>query len=311
MGESENLLKEIVFTDDFNELKEWKIKKYEILTESLIDEAYGSFPGQYKSVKNLIDVIFNKKENNEYINNGKYITITAIGNIDGIGKINLIVNWENNSNINDAVSGKQYIDKNLEKNVVLNVKSNTLSRPNLATTMAHEIMHCFQQKLPNVNGVNLESMILYSYLLQFQKTYENFSHFFFYGMYITYSFEMAANVSSVSSFIGEYFKDRNKNEITTNEYLSALEKCDKYNAYVEVLNWLANSKPNSNDIDYIKKCMTGTFKNMFGEGEEITLYNPETFNVEAFIYKTKQDIIKKCQETIEKMHINIMNFLEN
>ena len=312
MEKKENLLKKITLIDNFGELQEWKQKKYELLTESLLDEAYGSFPGQYKTVKELVNIIFNKKENNEYVDNGKFVTISAVGNVKGVGKINLTVIWENNySAENDAVRGKQYIDSNGEKNITLNVKTNSLVRGNLATTMAHEIMHCFQQDLPNVNGVNLKSMILYNYLPQFQKTVENFSHYYFYGMYITYSIEMSANVSSISNFMSEYFKDKNKEEITTNEYISALENCDKYQIYEEVLNYLLYNKPTIRDIEYIEKCMTGTFKNMFGNGEDIILYDPQNFNVEVFIHKTKEDIIKKCQETIEKMHKNIINFIEN
>ena len=285
------------------ELKKDRFIAGEKLCETLLNEAYGSFPGQYKSVKELVNSLINKKNSGEFIDNGNEVKITTSGEVVGVGKVNVISYWSTTkANENDMVKGESIVKNNIQT-IILHIKTANIPFYELPTTIAHEIMHCFQQKLPKNNGVNEKTMILYHYIPMFlTKNYTDFCYYFFYGMYITYSFEMSANISSVSSFIGEYFKNRNKNEITTMEYVDALKKCDKYNAYESVLNLLPKIKITKTDIDYIKKCMTGTFKNMFGNGEDIVLYNSETFNTEAFICKAKQDIIKKCQETIEKMY---------
>ena len=300
-----------------NDIYEFDIKKrlneeYELLTEKLINESYGSFEGQYKAVKNLVKQILDKKEKGEYIDNVVNISIKESGEIPGIGKINLIVVWEQSKNSDDTpVSGKSVYEDN-EHNIFLTVKWGNTPMYNIASTMAHEIMHCFQRELPNVKDINVNSMILYNYLLLFQsQAPEEFSHYFFYGMYITFFIERTANISSVSNFMEEYFKNKDKNKISTLEYQNALKKCDKYQMYEEVLENMLHREIKTEDINYINKCLTGKFKNMYNNNEDIILFNPTTFNVQTFINKKKEEIINLCQETIEKMYKNIINFIEN
>ena len=294
-----------------------KIKKilheqYELLTEKLIDESYGSFKGQYQSVKNMVKQVFNKIDNGETIDNGIESIIRVNGNIEGVGNVTLIVHW---SLINDTVelpvSGKSFYENN-EHKIVLYVKYGNTPKYDISSTMAHEIMHCFQKELPKVKDVNINSMILYNYLLYFQsQAPEEFSHYFFYGMYITFFIERTANISSVSNFMEEYFKNRDKNKISTLEYQNAIEKCDKYQMYEEVLENMLHREIKNDDIKYINKCLTGKCKNIYNHNEDILLFDPQTFNVEVYISKKKEEIIKLCQETIEKMYKNIINFIEN
>jgi len=283
----------------------------EEICQKLLDEAYGSFKGQYQSVKNIANEILRKYNNNEYIDDGKKIIIKTNGDVVGIGNINLIVYWCLFDGDSDVVSGKSTIDENNVLTIILNVKRGKTPYYNIVSTMAHEIMHCFQVKLPNVKDVNLNSMILYNYLPTFFSTAPLFSYYFFYGMYITFFIERTANISSVSNFMEEYFKDKDKNKISTLEYQNAIKKCDKYQIYEEVLRNLKNVPIEAKDLEYIKNCLTSPFKNMYSNNEETYLYDKKTFNVQTYILKKKEEIIKICQETIEKMHKNIINFIEN
>ena len=297
-----------------NDVKIRKIlhEQYELITENLIDESYGSFKGQYQSVKNLVRQVFDKIEKNEVIDNGFKSIIRVNGVVEGIGNVELIVHWSlSNNTVELPVSGKSFFENN-EHKIVLDVKYGNTPKYDISTTMAHEIMHCFQRELPNVKDINLNSMILYNYLLYFQsQAPEEFSHYFFYGMYITFFIERTANISSVSNFMEEYFKNRDKNKISTLEYQNALKKCDKYQMYEEVLKNMLHREIKNDDIKYINKCLTSKFKNIYNHNEDVLLFDPQTFNVQTYIFKKKEEIIKICQETIEKMHKNIINFIEN
>lgn len=283
----------------------------EQICEKLLDEAYESFNGQYKAVKELATEIINLYNNGNYIDDGKKVTIKTSGNVVGVGKINLVVYWSLFDGDTDIVSGKSTVDENNTLTITLTIKRGKTPYYNIVSTMAHEIMHCFQMKLPEVKDVNLKSMILYRYLPTFFNVAPAFSYYFFYGMYITFFIERTANISAISNFMEEYFKNKNKNKISTLEYQKALEKCDKYTIYKEVLKNITKIPIEIKDIEYINKCLTGKFKNMYSNGEEVTLFDSDTFNVQAFINKKKEEIINLCQETIEKMYKNIINFIEN
>ena len=300
-------------TKEFNKVVEKKrlFEQREKICQKLLDESYGSFKGQYQSIKNITNEIIRKYNNYEYISDGKKVIIKASGNVIGVGNVNLFVYWSLFDGDTDIVSGESTVDDNNTLTVTLNVKKGKTPYYNISSTMAHEIMHCFQIKLPKVKDVNVNSMILYKYLPSFFRVAPLFSYYFFYGMYITFFIERTANISSVSNFMEEYFKGKDKETITTLEYQNAIEKCDKYQIYEEVLRNLKNIPIELKDVEYINKCLTRTFKNMYDNNKDIVLFNPQTFNVEVYISKKKEEIIKLCQETIEKMYKNIINFIEN
>ena len=301
--ETENEWNNILFERD-------SFFKKKNVTRKMLNEAYGSIPGQFESVEIIAKKIFDLLYSSSYDK-------TSVKNIEtehqfkGIGKIKIKSTWYNlPSPYEKSVKAKKVYDNKVPL-IVLEIYYQNELPYEIETTIAHEIMHCFQDTLPKVKGVNEKSMILYRYLpemFNFAPSY--FSRMFFYGLYICYHIEVSANVSSISNFMKRYFKDKKIETITTKEFQEALYKCDKYKIYEDVLNVLTNVQPTQKDKEYIFQKITGTFFNFFKNNEPINFYNKETFNVNKFIQENTNNIIKICKETISKMQKNIMLYKE-
>lgn len=275
--------------------------------QKMLNEAYGSIPGQFECAENIVEKLFSITPTT--INGIK--TTEIEDNLVGVGNIYIISKWHNAfSPYETSVKGKrEYI--NGKPTIILDIYEKEQIPFELKTTIAHEIMHCFQDKLPKIKGVSKSSMILYNYLLQFFNfAPTQFSQMFFYGLYICYHIETSANISSISNFMTTYFKDKKKETITTEEFQEALHKCDKYKIYEDVLNTLINLKPSQIDKSYITQKMTGTFFDFYNDNEPIRLYNKNIFNVDSFIKQNTKNIIKICKETMSKMQKNIMLYKE-
>ena len=286
-----------------------KKRLFEFRTEKvkkLLVEAYGSFPGQYESVERISDNIILRIEKKEYLKENGYYLVSVIGNVVGVGDVKVIVKWYNNKYGDKIVYGRR-IGKNT---VELSVYAGEVVYYNLSSTIAHEIMHCFQDTLPNVKGVNEKSMFLYSHILEFyQNAPSSLVANFFYGLYICYSFEASANISSVSNYISGFFKKRK--DITTIEMQKALHKFDKYQDYDEVYKSLVNKSFidfTDDDIEYIEQCMTNKLHNYVTNSME-SIHDKNNFNVKKFINSNIKNIVNICKNTLDKMWKNTMLYI--
>jgi len=281
--------------------------------EKILKESYGSFPGQYESVKKLTDKIFDDFNNGENVRNDETTIVETIGDIEGVGKVKVVSNWTLDISFKGkAVQGIRKYDENNMPVIELKIIWGGIARYKLITTVCHEIMHCFQDKLPKINGINEKSMILYRYLADFIKeSNSEFTRYFFYGLYCSYSIEVSANISTIGNFMDKYFSDKKKSKIKTTEFQEALKYCDTYQIYVKILNKMTTLQPTESDKVYIKQCMTMPLVNFYNNNLSIQLYKPETFNVEKFIVQNRQKIIETSKKTLAKMNKNIINYLEN
>lgn len=74
---------------------------------------------------------------------------------------------------------------------------------------------------------------------------------------------------------------------------------------------MTTTEPKSMDINYITECMTTPLKNMVTNSNElIPFFEKEGFNVELFLKKNREQIIKQCKYTMRKMMDNVTLFLE-
>ena len=294
-------------------LEEQKIfhEQNSLFSEKMLNEAYGSFPGQYDSVKKLTDKIFSDFNGGQNTQNNDVTVVETVGDIEGIGKVKVISKWTLDINFKGkTVQGVREYDDNTPT-IKLKIIWGGTPKYKLITTVCHEIMHCFQDNLPKIKGVNEKSMILYRYLSDFVNgSNSEFTRYFFYGLYCSYSIEVSANVSTIGSFMGEYFKDKKKNNIKTLDYQEALAQCDTYQIYVKILNKLTTLQPTKEDKEYITQCMTRPMLNFYYFNMPIQLYKPETFDVDRFIEQNKQKIIQVSETTLGKMRKNIMNYIE-
>jgi hypothetical protein len=298
--ETENRWNNILFESDSFTKRKDAVRK-------MLNEAYGSIPGQFECAENIVKKLFSPIPTT--INGVK--TTKIEDNMVGVGNICVIAKWYNiSSPYEKSVKGeRKYI--NDVPTIILEIYEKEQIPYEIETTIAHEIMHCFQDVLPKVKGIDENSMILYRYLpemFNFAPSY--FSRMFFYGLYICYHIEVSANVSSISNFIEKYFKNRKTKTITTKEFQEALHECDKYKIYEDTLNTLTNVKPSQKDKEYIFQKMTGTFFNFLNNNEPTKLYDKENFDVNKFIQKNVKNIIKVCKETIFRMQKNIMIYKE-
>lgn len=298
---------------DILEEKQHFIKKKDVI-KSILNETGGSFSGQFEATENIVEQIFQKWDNAEYKKRDDFFEVVVEDEISDVGEIKVITRFSTNNLFGSKnVSGKKLPNEDGKLLVELNVNLGSAPRYEIASTMAHEIMHCFQSRcLRQIKGITPKSLIIYHYLSQFiQHAQGVFAEYFFYGLYISYSIETAANVSSIANFMAEYFKGADKNAITTEQFKKALEKCDKFQAYKEVLRVLTTKEPNENDKEYIKQCMTRTFIDFFDDDKPIKFYEEEDFDVKRFINENRNNIIKTCRKTIDKMWKNITVFLNN
>ena len=149
------------------EIKSLKEKMHEHKSNkisNIIDESYGSYKGQFKTCEKIANKIVSLIENGEYEKEGNCNIIKVSEKIDNIGNVLFQVNWFEKKYGDTIVRGKrEYIN---DKQVIyLTVYACNIVEYNLVSTIAHEIMHCFQSNLGNINGVNVKSKLLYSKLL--------------------------------------------------------------------------------------------------------------------------------------------------
>lgn len=100
-------------------------------------------------------------------------------------------------------------------------------------------------------GVNKESMLLYCNLMDFMSSanpISRFSMYFFYGLYMCFSIERKANISSLSNYLKEYFKDGFKTNNHLKEFTTVLHDNDKYKEYQDIM------KKNDNNGAESKRC---------------------------------------------------------
>lgn len=297
---------------------EHELKKEEVFDKKyipLLEEAYGVTKEQYFFTKQVSNEIIENYKLGNYINNGDYCLINLNYNNTPYGKIYFNVNWKKNNFENVDVSGNREYNKDGSTTVNLTIETNEKNvNAKLSGTLSHEIMHCFQTKLPKLKGVNIKNMVLYYHLLSFARLAPtDFTRMFFYGIYFTYHIEMTANISSISNYIETYFKEfkqREQHIISTNDLQKALLKNEKYVTYKNIMEVMKNIKPTKVDINYIHECLTKELLNIY-DNQKVVLYDKNNFNVNEYVKKTKSIIIKKCGETLLKMRKNIMFYLEN
>ena len=289
-------------------LKENRKKRF----HKILNESYGSFPAQYQMAKSISKQLINKFVNKEYTRKGNNYTVTLVNNSPSFGEVTYSLTWvynEHVGNVKEVNGNSYYKDKKHFVDLVATTKQ--LYKPEMVGTIAHEIMHVFQKTLDNVNGVNAKSMLIYQECLNYMDNAVNiFSEYFFYGLYICFSFETAANVSSVANYMESYFSNWDFLKITTKDYTKALKENQKYNNYKTVLDVLTTFKPTIEDKKYITQCMTTPIVSYI-DGQMYSHYNNKNFNVDIFIEKNVKNICEICQKTMDKMFKNIMLFVED
>lgn len=288
-------------------LRENKEKRF----NKILMESYGSFPAQYQIAKNISNKLIQKFVNREFTQKNNEYTVTLDDNSPSFGNVIYKLTWVYADNdAEKEVKGNSYYDNG--KHIVnLSVITKKLYKPEMVGTIAHEIMHVFQRTLDKVHGVNEKSMLLYQECLGFMHdSVSVFSEYFFYGLYICFSFEAAANISSVANYMERYFAGLDFLKIKSKDYSKALIENQKYNNYQTVLNTLTNTQPTYEDKKYITECMTTPIVSNI-DGNEHIIYNSDNFNVDIFIEKNVKNICKVCQETMDKMKNNIMVYVED
>jgi len=287
--------------------KEKRIKKY----LPLINEAYGSFPGQYDNCKEIAEKLIEKVKNKEYKQFATTFLTTITDNSSIFGKVIYYLNFHfTGFDDNMDIRGERKYDSSGNTIITLYAEGLNVNNPDLSGTLGHEIMHCFQDKLKRVKGTNERSMTLYQYLMQFASAAPSvIVEEFFYGMYLCFFIEQAANISSISNYLEQYFKNKPYDKITTEDIVDAVKENKKYQQYAETLSILQNDLWTKKDKEYVFNCMTRMLENPYTK-EYIRLFEPETFDVDTFINKNIQNICKICKETKDKMLKNTTIFFE-
>lgn len=289
-------------------------KKRKLIREQkyneFINEAYGSFPGQYEKVKKIAEKLIDKWANGDYVKQGVLCQMRTTEFDDNFGKVIYILNFHCLPYDPDFdVTGIKNVDESGNTIIALSVEGNSLYEENMASTLGHEIMHLFQTTLKNAGNVNEKSMILYHNLPSFYGSApSDLTGSFFFGLYICYQIERTANISSISNYLQQYFK-KTKEKVTTKSLMTALHNCKKYKIYEEVLNDLQTLSWHMNDKQYVVSCMTKMMKNPYSN-QYVQLYNKENFNVDIFINKNIKNICNTCKETMDKMVKNMMIYVE-
>lgn len=279
------LLRQTPFIDDFNLIERKEREENDRLLRSIISEEKGSYSGQFEKAERIAkELLKNGYKDSEYEEDG----------------YSYVLKLDNN-----AIAPSRGSTVGNVVNIVINPSVVRLS--NITSTIAHELMHVFQQGLKKVDGISENSMFLYSYLISFaNQAYSRFSYLFFYGIYFCFSIERKANVSSVANYLKSCIGDKNK---CSEDIENALLDCDKYEPYVRFYEFFSHAKPTQQDIAYIRDCMTRELKNPFN-GKVESIYDGLTFNTEKFVNQNVQQIMKYSNDTIKKMHKNAMIFVE-
>ena len=297
---------------DIENLRERVIKNKTKAVERILDESYGSFKGQFASVKEISDLLSYRIVKNTLNTKSNNCEIEEDGNIVGVGKVHFKVIVEYNKMYNTTVRGCTFSD-GTEKCITLkvNVNKEDIVGELLSLTIAHEIMHCFQYGIKDIKGINEKSAILYSNVLKFYNLAPTiYSGYFFYGLYICFSIEVSANVSSISNYMDRYFNGRL--DLTTNEIMEALKKNEVYCNYLDMYNFFKDKTSKSFskvDLNYIKDSLTTPMKDD-RNGKYISIYDRDTFNVEKYVDITVKRLSTVCRYTMEKMKKNVMNYID-
>ena len=277
---------------------------------SILEESWGSYRGQYQSVLAITQKLIDKIEKDDYTQNGDCCELNLSENIPGIGNVEFKVKWYIRKYGDTIVRGRREKIKNGTV-IYLVVYTGNIVEYNLSSTIAHELMHCFQERIPSIKGLNKTSALIYKKLLLFYNNAPSrLCELFFYGLYICYSIETSANISSVSNYISSYFKGKEKNSIMTKQLFNALLHFDKYEDYRIVLEELKGKTYENfseQDTQYITSCMLGEFED---NGTYVKIFDKKHFDIRLFIDKNLANIVNTCEATLKKMHKNITNFFE-
>lgn len=274
----------------------------------LITEAYGSFPGQFEAVEDIAENIVLKATDGDCEDKSGTKIIVVQKDVPGVGEVDVITRWKNAELGDTRVRGQKVNERTIE----LNICAGDIVYYNLSTTIAHELMHCFQTGLSRVRGINEKSALLYSHLLEFYHNAPSpYVESLFFGLYICYDIETNANVSSAANYIEGVFKGKDKTTVTTKDIQLAFRNFDKYRDYAFTGRFLKNTTLydfSSDDISYVKKCLTGPVNGM--NGEDTAIFDKEKFNAEDFIENNRKRIVMICEKTIDRMWKNAMLYFE-
>ena len=309
MDFNEQLMKATSFTHSFI-MDEYNIRLHhkQMMYESIIKDSYGSFNGQYEEVCEILNALKFKLYCNDYVNSNGTVKTYEVNKDD----CKYILIWNNNIYGDKICHGKTKKDENDKIVIELKISSDKIYFPNLISTLAHEIMHKHQYTIKPIDGISENSLNFYCYLPYFSMNAPgDFSQYFFNGLYACFSHERKANISSVSSFLSELFKNGFETNNPIVEITNAIKESEKYKGYENILNCMETTEPNATDIRYITECMTTPLKNMVTNSDELSpFYEKTAFNIELFIKKNREQIIKQCKYTMRKMLDNVTLFLE-
>ena len=127
----------------------------------MLVESYGSFEGQYDLVNDVTEKIIKLLSNGDCQINENLKHVNFIEKEDShIGVVEYDIYWYFKERNSEEVKGKRTVGADGHQIVELTINYDGIHLSELSSTIAHEIMHCFQTYLPKVNGVNDGSMHL-------------------------------------------------------------------------------------------------------------------------------------------------------
>lgn len=306
MEKQKTLLEILSTSNEIETLFEQKRNKRERVVES-----YGSFRGQFDIAEDIASKITSAFLEKKFFDDGGELKYDFKYPNETVGDLTVHVLV---SKTDDGAGIRGYSIKT-EQGLEITLKcpnenEKAFSSKDLQTVIAHEIMHCFQDSLPKLRGVNERSTTLYYNLIRFYDCAPNtFSYVFFYGLYCCFAIEANANVSSVSNYIGRLFKGLDSKSLSGENYNAALLANRVYRDYITVRNIMKNSEPTEEDKKYIQDCLTTPMKSPYN-GDYVRLYDVESFDVNKFISANRRRIERKAEETIQRMQKNVVNYID-
>lgn len=270
--------------------RQLKIMENENLYRKLLSEKRGSFPNQYQIALTVLNKIIKTiEENNERLirDNDGFFNVIIRDSTGPYPLIKYIFKWGNYDHEPERVcKGVTTFDavENIPL-IKLTVNSNELNESNIITTIAHEIMHCYQSLLYNVG--NIDDKFYKNILNYIRYAPSDFTKYLFYGLYITFDIEINANVSTIESLLMHAGQDI---PLFDEEIDKIIRDSDKYQLYFDIFNYF-NNNPHytQDDANYIIP----------------KLGNKQT--IEKIIKK----ILKKCKYFFMKVEKNKLNYIEN
>lgn len=296
-----NILSHTVFNKEQVKLLENE-RKY----RNILFEKRGSFPDQYKIATNVLEKIIKTIENNKNIlkrDTDGFYNVIVRDKTEPLPLIKYSFKWGTFGYDSEKLcKGETNYDKDENIPIIkLTVNDIRYDKSNIITTLAHELMHCYQGYVKSFGNIDEFFYFMIPSFIRDAPT--NLMSEFFYAIYITFPHEMNANVSSIESLLFQN-KDNGK---TIKELL---ENCDKYTQYKEVHDFFTNQRNlmlTERDIKYLYNCLC---KEQEVYDIKSTILNPQT-DIKSYFYKKVKEIIKKCDYVLKKMHKNTSNFTEN